>query len=362
MPKALLSQVLLIAGFLAGGSATIRAADIQLSDSKQCAFKLSGNITSGDNDHLASLIVLRPPDVLDERTETLCLNSPGGLLAEGLKIAETIYTKGMSTLVAEGSECFSACAIIFMAGVVPPHAGPYRKLSARGLLGFHAPYLIPNARKYSKEEIEAAADGMRMAILGLLRLSTKSTDLSGNNFIKKSLVVELLDKGPEDLFLVKTISEAARWNIEIYDYKTNFPPPSNIDAIKNLCYNFHYSNIDEPIPRNPPELSLKVDKYQSKWDKNGARVLVLNSKTRDTVCEIYPFTAPSDPNNVQFRACSYDYWSDRNFGDCREYKTAPLYRIGSYVPSFFTLAPGTLLKPFQDGLGGLPLNQAPSAR
>jgi hypothetical protein len=215
-----------------------------------------------------------------------------------------------------------------------------------------APYLAADAGKYSKEQLEFASDSMREAILGLLRFSAKPTNLAGNDFIKKSLIVALLEKGPTDFSFVRTISDAARWNIEIYDYKTNFPKPSNVDAMKDLCYNFHYSNIDEPVPVEPPDFSLKTDKYTSKWEKNGFRILALNSKTNDVVCEIYPTAEGVRADELQFHACSYDYWTDRNFGDCRDYKTAPLYRVGKYVPKFFTLAPNMVLKPFQNARAG----------
>jgi hypothetical protein len=330
---------------LTGTSAAVRSANVQASDDKLCAFKLEGEIIRGDNDRLSSLIAHSHLDPLDERTGTLCLRSPGGSLAEALKIAETIYNSDMSTLVADGSRCFSACAIIFMAGVVPEHAVPYRKLSAGGVLGFHAPSLSVTEGKYSKEEVEDFADAMRQAILGLVRFSEKHTQLSGNDFIKKSLIVELLEKGPQDLFLVRTIAEAARLNIEIYDYADQFPKPSTVDAMKNLCINFHYSNIDEPIPASLPELSLKVEKYASKYFKDDFRILVRDARTSDTVCEVYARTDKARPEEVHYRACSYDYWTDKSFGDCRAYKTSLLF--GKTVPEYFTLAPRTILKRFQ---------------
>jgi hypothetical protein len=338
-------------------SGTAHSADISTNNDRLCAFRLEGEIVRGDYDRLNSLIARATLDELGERTGTLCLNSRGGSLSEGLKIAELIYTKGMSTLIADGSKCFSACAIIFMGGVLPEREIPYRKLSAGGVLGFHAPHLKTTEGKYSKEDVEEAAEGMRLGILGLLRLSSKRTQLSGNDFIKKSLLVELLERGPDDLFLVKTIGEAARWNIEIYDYADQFPTPNIVDAVKNLCYNFHYSNIDEPVPDHPELLSIKIDRYASKFEKNDVRLLLLNSRTNDVVCELYPRTFKATQDRVHYYACSYDYWTDKNFGDCREYKTAAAVRIGKPVPSFFTLAPDTLLKPFQNAFGSSLPNQ-----
>lgn len=342
-----LRQVSWVLGFavMIGSNWTLaRGAEIQTSDSNFCAFKLDGDIVPGDRDRLATVASVSHLDPLNERTTTLCLRSRGGSADEGLKIAEWIFSHGISTLVPDGSYCYSACAIIFMAGVLPDREVPYRKLSAGGLLGFHAPYLSVAEGSYSKNEIEDAANSMRLAILGLLRMSAHHTAMAGNDFIRKSLVVELLEKGPQEVVFVNSIAKAAQWDIDIYDYGQQYPKPDKADALVDLCNNFHYANIDEPAPANPPELSLKVDKYASKFEKNDFRVLVLNQKTHDTVCEIYPSVEHRHPDKVHFSACSYDYWTEKTFGDCREYKTAPRFRVGNYVPGFFTLPPGTLLK------------------
>src|SRR5262245_40863179 len=123
------------------GLAQSHAAEIRASNDRLCAFKLEGEITFGDHDRLANVIDHSRLDPLDERTVTLCLRSPGGAYTEALKISELIYMRGISTIVVSGSECFSACALIFMSGVLRKydlpggprsslHTMPYRKLSA----------------------------------------------------------------------------------------------------------------------------------------------------------------------------------------------------------------------------------------
>jgi len=329
----LAKQILTAVISLIAACIAARAADIQSSKDKLCAFKLEGAITSGDYDRLANLITQSRLDPLDERTNSLCLKSSGGSYSEGLKISELIYSRGLSTVVTDGSECLSACAIMFMAGVLPNREIPYRKLSAGGVLGFHAPYLSLTNGKYSKEQVEEASQAMRVGILALMRLSSKHTRLSGSDFLKKSFIAQVLAKGPQEAFFVKTIGEAARWDIEIYDAAQQFPKPSNIDGVKNLCLNFHYANMDEPVPPTRT-LSLKVESYASKFHRNDFRILVRDSRTNDTVCEVYPRTMKDD-SEVHFFACSYDYWSSKSFGDCREFKTASLF--GKFVPDFIVL-------------------------
>lgn len=66
------------------------------------------------------------PDV-----KLLVLNSPGGLVASGLLLADDIHEKGLSTVIPPGAGCYSACAFVFFAGV---------ERLAEGELGVHQMY------------------------------------------------------------------------------------------------------------------------------------------------------------------------------------------------------------------------------
>ena len=59
---------------------------------------------------------------------TLVLNSPGGLVAIALLIADDVYERGFSTVIPSDAECHSACAYIFLAG---------RERKVIGKLGVH---------------------------------------------------------------------------------------------------------------------------------------------------------------------------------------------------------------------------------
>lgn len=231
-----------------------------------------------------------------------------------------------------------------MAGVIHDRAAPYRKLSAGGVLGFHAPYVTLPEGKYSKEQTEEIAQSMRKAILFLLKLSSQKTQMGSSDFLKKSLVQKILEKGPQDVLFVKTIGDAARWGINIYDADQYYKVDYDINGLKNVCNNFHYSNMDDDVPKDT-NLSVRFEKYSSRFHADDFRVLVQDARTKDTVCELYPRNFKGS-QSVAIFACSYDYWSSKSFGNCREYKTAALF--SKYAPSFFALDPGTLLKRFKN--------------
>jgi hypothetical protein len=93
----------------------------------------------------------------------ILLESPGGSLADAIDIGETIRLKGYSTAVINGSECNSACALIWLAGT--PHA-----LSRSGRIGFHAAY---SDRSGSVQE-SGVANAMVGRYLTLLNLPEKA--------------------------------------------------------------------------------------------------------------------------------------------------------------------------------------------
>jgi ATP-dependent protease ClpP protease subunit len=315
------------------------AAEVRASSSSLCAFALDGAIEDGDSLALEKLLKESRLHDLDERSTTICLSSPGGSFEESMKLTDLIYRSGLSTIIVSGAECYSACAFVFMSGVISDRAAPYRKLSARATLGFHAPYLSSEGGKYTKDQLEELSEDVRKAVLSLLRLSVKKTQLRGSEFLKKSLLIRILESGPNEISVVRTVADAARWDVEIYDADELFPEPSPVEAMKNVCNNFHYSKIDESVTL-PPELFVKVENYSSKFHKEDFRVLVVDSQSDNTVCEIYPRTGVQ--STISYFGCAYDYWSSSSFGDCREYKTSPLF--GEHIPSFFRFAPDRLLK------------------
>jgi hypothetical protein len=80
----------------------------------------------------------------NSKFERVCLNSPGGSYFDGIKIARFINDTRISTRVRADGECYSACAIIFMAGITEVGDFEYRDrtLEPGGTIGFHAPYPV----------------------------------------------------------------------------------------------------------------------------------------------------------------------------------------------------------------------------
>jgi hypothetical protein len=75
---------------------------------------LSGEIQQGDSDSLTLLI--KSENDAGRLVHAIRLSSPGGNLMEGVMLAEIVKQGKISTSVLNGSQCASACFIVFAAG------------------------------------------------------------------------------------------------------------------------------------------------------------------------------------------------------------------------------------------------------
>ncbi len=88
----------------------------------EAEIRIEGEITS-DSANLFAAVMKSHPEI-----KTVSLNSPGGRVFPALEIARAINASGLTTSVPSGEECYSACALIFLAG---------KERVAHGKLGVH---------------------------------------------------------------------------------------------------------------------------------------------------------------------------------------------------------------------------------
>jgi len=109
---------------------------------------------------------IEPSSVLDfrkalreHRPSKIILNSPGGSVSEGLEIAAIVNDRGLSTYIPYRSECASACAYIFFAGLP-------RKVD--GALGVHQ-FTDYNESHVHSARSQMLTQGLAGTILAYLR-------------------------------------------------------------------------------------------------------------------------------------------------------------------------------------------------
>jgi hypothetical protein len=224
-------------------------------DDPVCNVRLSGPIVAGDNKKLESELDTVGPrgapsdHALGRYRTTLCLSSPGGSYSEGLQIANFLLEQHFRTMIEPNAICYSACALIFMAGNFQFEGQyfPDRRLHVAGQLGFHAPYIkgIPQ-QTYSSLDLEAAYRQSIQGIRNLMKLG--QTHRVSDDFMPKTLLVAMLDKGPNELFLVDTVYKAAKLNVKLYGARK---ASITVTGLCNACTLFHHGtgievSLDEP--------------------------------------------------------------------------------------------------------------------
>jgi hypothetical protein len=246
--------VLVLAVWIPGGFA--KAATLSQSNKEYCRFSIAGPIETGDLEKVKAIAVAGKlfaesnleAAVVGDNGAAICLDSPGGSYIEGIAIAKLVSEKGIATVVEDGAECLSACAIIFMAGRTHGAEQDYtnRKLHVRGTLGFHRPYLtfpISEEKKYSGIDVNNSADVIIDAVTFMLSLSNEKGNFDIDNRMKPSLIEGMLQTGADELLLIDTIDEVGRWGIDVFG---NSSPRQLSDAyLYNACANFVAWSIDQ---------------------------------------------------------------------------------------------------------------------
>lgn len=120
----ILTLVLIL--LLAGNA---KSAEIYIPEGQNYIF-VKGTIVQGDRDDLEYYL-----EALDYTNEDkpahILLESGGGSLVEGVKMAVLIKLSGISTVVT--SDCASACSVVFASGY-------HRVIMEEGRVGLHTPY------------------------------------------------------------------------------------------------------------------------------------------------------------------------------------------------------------------------------
>lgn len=212
--------------------------------SMNCMATFEGQIEPGDADRMKAFLEgwwAKHKETYQYNMPRLsiCLNSPGGSLAEAVKMADTLVNNyysmsNLGTAVPSGAVCESACAVFFMAGGRESESEvgrlPDRKLHVNGKLGFHAPAIGLSDRTYNKEEVDRA---FKIAILSIGEVAKRMDMLR----LRHSILRTMLETPPDSMYHVETIGDAAHWNIEIVGLPLmrDFGP-GNIDQACHLMH------------------------------------------------------------------------------------------------------------------------------
>jgi hypothetical protein len=186
------------------------AATIERVNGPVCRYSLKGEIAMGDLERFKASGITYG--------DTICLDSPGGNFVEGLNIAEHVVETQITTVLDKGASCFSACAMIFAAGSDGEEGlvFPKRKMHVSARLGFHAPYMEPPNKVYTPESVKTAYS---FGLESVGRMISLGHDIGGKGLIPNNVILELLKKGPDQLYVVDTVLRAKELQIQLLGVK-----------------------------------------------------------------------------------------------------------------------------------------------
>lgn len=191
-----------------------------MSSNDTCVVRLDGEIVYGDYQRLQAIgaTAFKGSDGESSAADTICLNSPGGNVSEGVRMAEFFYQKGVGTVVDREDECYSICAVMFMMGIAQGGEVNFinRKLHVEGKLGFHRPYLnIDSDELISVRALALAHDAAVESVMKIMILANNRVPWSNSTMMRPDLVQQMLNHIGEDLFYIDTVEKAGRFEIEI---------------------------------------------------------------------------------------------------------------------------------------------------
>jgi len=202
------------------------AADFALGgDSEmECHATLSGVITHGDAARVARVLDNNPSP-----SRPICLDSPGGLWAEGLALMELFYERAVPTAIVAGARCESACAIAFLGGSIggmTPLPFRARFLHVDGHLGFHAPFLEVPPGQYDEATVLAAFGRAMEVVTGLTAWSERLA-------LSDDFLVSLFGTARDAMYMIDTVGKAAELSVHLVGHV--LPQQLTVPMIHETC-------------------------------------------------------------------------------------------------------------------------------
>lgn len=221
--NAFFAAAIALATCLPGGA---QGATITKSDDDLCVLKLEGSIVEGDFQRFMEMAAAEYKGVEGDgessAKDTICLNSPGGSVLEGVKLARQFYKHGVGTVIPAGAECYSICAIMFMMGIAQGTEVNFvnRKLHVTGTLGFHRPYLaLDSDELISARALPVAHDWAMESMMEIMILANSQVPWSANSMMRPELIQHMLKHVGNDFYYIDTVEKAGRFEIELYGYE-----------------------------------------------------------------------------------------------------------------------------------------------
>ena len=338
----LCGAVLLVSALAPGAhAATVREG------SGKCSIVIEGPIAAGDRDALAAFKGDGDGWYLDGSywEPVVCLDSPGGSLVEGARIAQFVHEEGLQTRVGDGSICHSVCAIIFMMG--NKHSGPTsveenRTLHIGGELAFHSPDIrVDETRSYNPADLEKVYALGVESVLRIVTLANSQRPFEAGAMMHPGLIKVMLDTPATELFHIDTIEQALSWDIGIEGVPEHLPAAGTQRQM--VCENGLSRGFRQPseIYGQGDNNFMTAEVFKLAPLSGSAQYRLLAEYDAEEIAEgrVYSFRYWALPVQCRVgiesgavRVCGVDTMSRHKIGDCLDDIFEPLPDYARYHP------------------------------
>lgn len=319
------------------------AANISMSEKPGCFYELSGIIRGGDEETFARLVNATwsgaGAGMTEDNADTaLCLDSRGGHFVAASAISQILYEKGIATRVRAGSDCQSACSVVFMAGRVrgAEGEGPRRILDVGGALGFHAPFVeLQGDADFKGQNVMEYVVKHNTMISDFIKFGLQQSQFSLRPSMSPALLAEMMAHKPGEMYWIDSVEKAARWNIGLSGLPEKVAL-SDEDLVR-LCTNQLSWIYDVAAPtRSLASTDAQLNSY-SNW-LYVSEVTFLSIVFPGMVNKGCDVERPRGPANGLVY-CLADAFTGLSLGQCRDRDNA----FGEYSPWWHAMHPGTRL-------------------
>lgn len=236
----------------------------------ECTYKFTGQVAPGDAAKVAAL------NTYGSAGASLCLDSPGGSLPEGIKMFNEIWSSQMHTRVVNGDRCESACAIAWLGGGVQEGTLAIRfatrSIEPGGILGFHAPRLdLPVGTTYPAEDVEKAFRIALKSAEDYFRI--KQTTDDSVDALSDFLYARILETPGDSMFRIQSLAEALMANVEVTAVKA--PETLRKANLVYLCENAFL--VDRGVDVSLPDAAAHLQRLRDSAEA-GERVSYINDE------------------------------------------------------------------------------------
>jgi hypothetical protein len=268
--------------------------------------------------------------------KALCLDSVGGSYIEGRLLARLVHRFGITTRIKAGAECYSACALAFMAGraLGAEEDYPSRYMNVKAHLGFHAPYYdFRDGEQISGREVNELITESHKLIAEFIQFGSFASDYQYKPMFSVSLLVEMMGAGPREMALVDTVQDASRWGVALEGY----PKQATVSehAAVQACMNFLAWSVDKPADTVTDfswvDLPLKTVE-RNIWGETHRMARIFTGGMEAQWCDVELPTAKAEGVLI----CSLDDFNGIRLRDCED-------GSANWIPWYETLPPETPL-------------------